>query len=217
MSNGLPNTSMTYPKGFLDFLTLTPKRGHRIGEYDLLADNLDRFNAALGALSPESPTLTLDQMATAAQRALDRYSDGQQPAFITSRLATLARLETLATDPGWPPDESLDARIRTIHDYAHDPRRLLPDDLPVVGKLDVAVLIDVLLQIVRDDLADYEDFSRFRQVAAEFAGIAIAETGLTQAQWIEALEQARNGSSRRYGRVRVRYAPDPRATLFHIT
>ena len=66
------DSNITYPKGFLDFLTLTPTRGHAIGDYVLKGEGLDCFNAALAALSPESPTLTLDQFATAAQRALDR-------------------------------------------------------------------------------------------------------------------------------------------------
>lgn len=212
----LPN-SLTYPKGFLDFLTLTPKRGHRIGDYEMQASRLERFNAALRALSPESPTLTLDQVATAAQRALDRYPDGGQPAFVSSRLAALARLEALAADDGWHADEQLHGYLQTIHGYLADAQALIPSDLPVVGRLDDAVLIDVALQLVREDLAEYEDFCRFRQVAADFADIPVGETGLGRKEWLEALSQAQGGVRRRFGARRSRFAPDPRATLFHIT
>ncbi len=208
--------SMTYPHGFLDFLTLTPKRGHRIGDYEMQASGLERFNGALKALSPDSPALTLDQMATAAQRAIDRYPDGQQPAFVTSRLATLNRLESLAGDAAWGADDDLCGYLRTVHAYMEDANDLIPDSLPVVGRLDDAVLIDVTLQLVREDLAEYEDFCRFRQVAAEFASVSIEETGLTRAQWIEALMQSRGTKPQRYGRTRTRHAPDPRVSLFHV-
>lgn len=210
-------TSLTYPRGFLDFLTLTPKRGHRIGDYVLQPAGLERFNAALRALSPESPSLTLDQVATAAQRALDRYPGGAQPAFVTSRLAALARLQALVDDPGWEADDQLRGYLATVHAYNVDQQAMIPDELPVVGRLDDAVLIDVLLQLVREELAEYEDFCRFRQVAADFAGISIDKTGLGRKEWLEALLQARDHMPRRFGARRGRFAPDPRATLFHVT
>ncbi len=209
-------SSMTYPHGFLDFLTLTPKRGHRIGDYEMQPAGLERFNGALRALSPESPSLTLDQMATAAQRALDRYPDGSTPAFVTSRMASLTRLESLATDAAWGADDDLCGYLRTVHEYIADTDDLIPDELPVVGRLDDAVLVDVTLQLVREDLAEYEDFCRFRQVAADFANVSVEATGLTRAQWIEALMQSRGRKPQRYGHTRSRVAPDPRVSLFHV-
>lgn len=211
------SNSQTFPSGFLDFLTLTPKHGHRIGGYEMQAAGLERFNAALRALSPESPTLTLEQVATAAQRALERYPDGRQPAFVASRLAALARLEALVADNGWDADGQLRRHLQTVHAYATDPGALIPPDLPVVGRLDEAVLVDVLLQLVREELAEYEDFCRFRQVAADFANIPVAQTGLGRKEWLEALDQARGGGERLFARQRTHYAPDPRTTLFHIT
>ncbi len=216
MNSSSLRSSMTFPHGFLDFLTLTPKRGHWIGDYEMQPARLERFNASLRALSPESPSLTLDQMATAAQRALDRYPNGNQPAFVTSRLAALARLDSLAADVAWGADDDLCGYLRTVHEYLVETEDLIPDELPVVGLLDDAVLIDVTLQLVREDLAEYEDFCRFRQVAADFANIPIGDTGLTRAQWLEALMQSRGRKPQRYGHSRTRSAPDPRISLFHI-
>ncbi|MDQ3495133.1 MAG: YkvA family protein [Pseudomonadota bacterium] len=211
------HSSLTYPHGFLDFLTMTPKRGHRIGDYALQAEGLERFNGALRALSPESPSLTLDQMASAAQRALDRYAEGGQPAFVTARMSALARLESMADDPGWAPDDVLRQHLHVLQAYVLSTDDLIPDRLPVVGRLDDAVLIDVGLQLVREDLAEYEDFCRFRRVAADFAGITVEETGLTRNHWLEAITQSRDSRTPRYGRARTRFAPDPRSTLFHVT
>lgn len=214
-------SSVTYPKGFLDFLTLTPTRGHRVGDHELSPVGLERLNAALRALSPESPALTLDQMATAAQRALDRHPDGASSAFVTSRMGALTRLRAMAEDAGWGDEPalsepSLAERLTVIDHYLIDPDVLLPPELPVVGRLDAAVLVDVLLQLVRDDFGEYEEFCRFRQVAADYAGLTLEQSGITRAQWLEALQQARDGGTRRYGRVRAAYAPDPRLSLFHV-
>ena len=64
---------------------------------------------------------------------------------------------------------------------------------------------------------DYEDFCRFRRVAAEFAGLSEADTGLTREHWLEAMLQAHSSLARVDRAAEDRYVPDPRASLFHIT
>ena len=102
-----------------------------------------------------------------------------------------------------------------IDEYRASDERLLPPDLPVVGGLDVAVLVDVLLQLVRSDLADYEAFCRFRRVAADYAGIPLEASRIGREEWLQALQQAQGGS-RGFGRPRTHYVPDPRLSLFHV-
>ncbi len=211
-----PSGSLTYPQGFLEFLTASPRHGYRIGDHELGAAGLERFNAALRSINPESPSLTLDQIAAAAQRALDRYPDGGQPAFVSSRLASLARLQAMVDDIGWDASDELRSGLRVLAEYIADPGGLIPDTLPVVGRLDQAVLIDIILQGVTDELADFEDFCRFRRIAADCTGIAVAETGLNRQQWLEALAHAHGGGDHGRRRPRRRYVADPRASLFHV-
>jgi hypothetical protein len=89
MESSSPASSLTYPQGFLDVLTDAAGAGKRVGGHPLHGAGLQRFNQALHAISPPSPSLALEQMATAAQRALDRYPDGGTPAFVTSPLASV--------------------------------------------------------------------------------------------------------------------------------
>ena len=213
-------SSITYPRGFLDFLMLKTARGHRVGEHELQPSAMARMNAALRQLSAESPALTLDQVATAAQRALQRHSDGSPSAFVEQRMDALATLRAMASDPGWGRDEAADGPalaplLAVIDAYQDAGERLLPPDLPVVGGLDVAVLVDVLLQLVRSDLADYEAFCRFRRVAADYAGIPLEKSRIGREQWLQALQQAQGGS-RGFGPPRTHYVPDPRLSLFHV-
>ena len=94
-------SSVTFPHGFLDFLNVSLGRRHRIGDYELEPERLETFNRALRGLSPEAPDITMDQIATAAQRALLRHADGSTPPFVQSRMATLTRLERMAVDEAW--------------------------------------------------------------------------------------------------------------------
>lgn len=159
--------------------------------------------------------MSLDQIATAAKRALQRHTDGATPPFVQSRMRSLTRLEMLARDSDWEPSEELRRQVCILQDYRLDETKLIPDELAVVGLLDDAVLVDVALQLLHDELGNYEDFCRFRKVAADFAGIAESETGLTRSQWLEALQEARVSRIKADAGV-DRFAPNPRDSLFHI-
>lgn len=210
-----PRNSMTFPHGFLDFLKVSPGRRHHVGEYELQPHRLERFNKALRDLSPEAPAMTLDQVASAAKRALLKHADGATPPFVQSRMDALQRLDTMAGDGDFGPSPELRRQVRILQAYRREDADLIPDDVAVVGLLDDAVLVDVALQLLHDELGEYEDFCRFRRVAAEFASIDEDATGLTRVQWIEAIEQAQ-ASLAKVGAKPRRFVPDPRASLFHI-
>lgn len=209
--------SVTFPHGFLDFLNVGPGRRHRVGQYELEPERLDNFNGALRDLSPEAPGITMDQIATAAQRALQRHADGSTPPFVQSRMASLVRLERMAADDAWRCSAECRRIVGILRAYRDERDDLIPDEQPVIGMLDDAVLVDVALQLVRDELGDYEDFCRFRKVAAEFSGLSEAEAGITRDHWVEAMIQARHSLGRIDGKAYDRFAPDPRVSLFHIS
>lgn len=206
----------TFPHGFLDFLSISPGRRHRIGDFALQPARLEMFNHTLHQLSTEAPGITIDQIASAGQRALKRHRDGSLPPFVQSRLDSLERLQQMAEDAGWGSSDECRRLVALVQDYRSNQDDLIPDALPVVGLLDDAVLIDVALQLLRNELAEYEDFCRFRKMATEFAGVAGSDIELNRAHWQEALRQARQ-SVNRLDPDHHRYAPaDPRISLFHV-
>jgi hypothetical protein len=209
--------SVTFPHGFLDFLRISQGRRHRIGDYELEPSRLDRFNEALRSLSPEAPKMTMDQIASAAERALARHRADETPPFVQSRMAALERLEAMAEDEAWNASDELRRQVDVLHAYRDEDGDLIPDGQPVVGLLDDAVLVDIALQLLRGELADYEDFCRFRTVAADFAGLPADQTGLTRAHWLEAMVQARTSIGNVDAASQHHYVSDPRVSLFHIT
>lgn len=212
MKKQLPDRNdLDFPHGFLDFLRVKHCRRNRIGDYELEPARMERFNSALRALSLEAPAVTMDQIVGAAERALARHREGGTPPFIASRMAALERLETMAADVDWDASEDLRHKVEVLHGYRKDTGDLIPDARPVVGLLDDAVLVDVALQLLRGELADYEDFCRFRKMAAAFAGLPEEAAGFTRAHWLHAVVHAHGGTTG------PRMAADARASLFHVT
>jgi uncharacterized membrane protein YkvA (DUF1232 family) len=224
--------SDTFPEGLAGLMSRADTRRRNAGGYQLLPERLPLLNDALHRISPDSPEVDLDQMATAARRVLERYPMGMRPAFVDSRMEAMARLQQLAADHGWHADEHVRECVAVLRGYLDNPDDLLPDHLPSIGLLDDALLVDLALQTLRDELADYEEFCQFRTVAADFAGVDVADTGLTRGQWQQALQQAKGihhnwqdggrfappGAHFDQQRPRNggRFSPDPRASLFHI-
>ncbi|TWI09169.1 DUF1232 domain-containing protein [Aerolutibacter ruishenii] len=207
----------TFPNGLGDLIGSQFGRRHNAGGYELDSGRLPLFNDAMHRMDPGASPLGTDQFVTAARRVLERYPTGVTPAFVESRMRAWDHLQQLAGDVYWGADGDVLARTEALREYVENPDDVFPDHLPSIGLLDDALLIDVALQNLRSEIADYESFCHFRQVAAEFAGISEQETGLGREQWLQALRQAQQ-SHRGWGTAaQGRFAPvDARATLFHV-
>lgn len=205
-----------YPPGFLDYLTRAAPAEFRVAGHVFRQEGMDRFNAALQAISPASPVLGLGQVLAAARRAVAGHPDGGRPAFVIDRLACLQRLRAMSDDPVWQVGGELVRVLAVLADYEADPAALIPAGTPVVGRLDVAILVDVALHRIRAELAEYEDFCRYRQAAVDGLLMPGRRAGPTRLQWLEAIVRDQDGHAGE-GCAGEHGAPDPRASLFHVT
>lgn len=205
-----------FPSGLLDYLTRDAPADFRVAAHAFRQEGMDRFNAALHAISPASPSLGLGQVLVAARRAVRGRPGGGPPAFVVDRLGSLERLRAMSADPVWQVSGELVRLLGVLTAYEADPAALIPAETPVVGGLDVAVLVDVALHQLRAELAEYEDFCRFREVAVDRVLATERAAGPARLQWLEAIARDRGGG---LGEVeaRERCVPDPRASLFQVT
>lgn len=207
----------TFPNGLGDVIGSQFGRRHNAGGYELDAARLPLFNDAMRRMDPTATPLGTDQFATAARRVLSRYPTGVTPAFVESRMQAWDHLRQLAADEDWHAAPEVLERTKALSEYIDNPEDVLPDHLPSIGLLDDALLVDVALQNLRSELADYESFCHFRQVAADFAGIDVKDTGLGRQEWLEALQQAQRSHRGWEAPAPERFAPvDAHAALFHI-
>ena len=72
-------------------------------------------------------------------------------------------LLTMLTDPDWPLDSDERSPVLAALAYACDPEDIIPDEIPGIGLLDDAVMIELVFHELEHELAAYEDFRRFRK------------------------------------------------------
>jgi hypothetical protein len=98
----------------------------------------------------------------AAKQALDTLLIGNAPEYVRKRMVGVQRLILMLEDDAWalPQPERQDVLEALV--YFSDPEDLIPDNIEVIGLLDDAIVLELLLRRQRHVLQAYTDFCNFR-------------------------------------------------------
>jgi uncharacterized membrane protein YkvA (DUF1232 family) len=117
------------------------------------------------------------------------------PDFVAERLQKLETLLAMVSDERWPLTEEERSPVLSGLAYLCDPEDLIPDDIPGIGMLDDAVMIELVFRELRHELEAYEDFLAFRH--------QLGKAGKVEAARLEArLERRRQQLMQRMRRRR---------------
>jgi hypothetical protein len=183
----MPTTLHIEPERSIAALDLSPARSGiftpGLEAIRLSEDAVQRFNALAARLNEEMPALTMDQLAGVARRVLRVAAAGGESPFIRSRLRRAEEVRALLGDEGWSTNADVDTRMRALVGYIDDANGLFRDDMPYIGRLDDALLVDIAMDLLRDELDDYAEFRRFRGAEAARLGLADDAIRIDRAQW----------------------------------
>jgi len=116
---------------------------------------LRRARAAVGIADDE-------EILAAATELVERLRETELPDFIAERLQKLQVLQTMLTDPEWPLDDAERCPVLAALAYLCDPEDIIPDNIPGIGLLDDAVMIELVFRELRHQIQAYEDFCAYR-------------------------------------------------------
>lgn len=136
-------------------------RRRNAGPVHLDAEGIDAFNRLVHSLYPDAPHIDADAIASMA-RWLEAQAPSQRDFLLRSRLGRLSELESMRSDSAWPLDPAQVRRIDAILAYVDREDDLIPDNVPVLGNLDDALLLELAWPMLAEDVDDYRDFCRFR-------------------------------------------------------
>lgn len=141
----------------------TDSRRRQVGVIALGEGAVQRFNALLSQLDPNAPRVSADQLVTLA-RWLQEQPREQAVALLSERLARAEQLRRMLNDSDWDVGADTRERARMLISYLQEVDDLIPDDLPLVGHLDDALLVELSWAAFADETLDYGDYCRFRAV-----------------------------------------------------
>jgi len=161
-----------------------------ITSLELCADKLQRFNEILQRVAPGKPALNADQIAGAARRVLRAAMKGQESTFIKVRMRRAGEIRAALNDAQWNVSAKVEHAMREIVAYLDEgSSALIENDVPVVGLLDDAILVDAAMDTLRAELDDYADFCRYRVGEAARLGISPSEVKARRERWFHERQQ----------------------------
>jgi len=156
------------------------RRRHSAGSVDLAEMAIEKFNTLVHQLCLEAPQIDADAIASVA-RWLDSQPADQREMLLQSRLDRMAELEAMKKDPDWLLDPAQMHRVELMLDYVARENDLIPDEIPVHGRLDDALLLELAWPVFAEDVEDYRDFCRYREEM-----MAHDQRCATQSDWLRA-------------------------------
>ena len=150
---------------------------------DIQDVQVQRFNDLAQSLNAEMPSLSADQLAGVARRVLRTAAMGGDSPFIRSRLRRAAEMRAMRADTAWRLSEDFQLRIGNLLDYVDDPLGLIPDKTPVIGLLDDALLVDIAMDVLRDELDGYAEFRRYLEAEAIARHVPVVDLGISRDEW----------------------------------
>jgi hypothetical protein len=118
------------------------------------------FNYQLHDVHAQAPSVDADQIISLA-RWLQELPAETAEATISLRLARAESLRRMISDPDWSLPADVVKRARHLLDYLRRFDDLIPDDLPVIGHLDDALLVELSWSEFAGEVQDYLDYCRF--------------------------------------------------------
>ncbi|HEX7769604.1 MAG TPA: YkvA family protein, partial [Dokdonella sp.] len=133
---------------------------------ELEPEDISRFEAALERACAASRCADEADVIDAAKYALDHLCVSQAPVYVRKRLVEVQRLILMLEDDSWALAEPERSDVVGTLVYFSDPDDLIPDEIEVIGLLDDAIMLELLLRRLRHVRKAYADFCAFRSALA---------------------------------------------------
>jgi len=131
--------------------------------FELSADDVARFRAAMVAARATVRSADENEIIDCAKHALDGMRLGDAPSYVRERIAEVQRMIAMLEDDAWALPAALRTEVLGALVYFSDPDDMIPDGLPVIGLLDDAIMLELLLREERDLLDAHRKFCEFRR------------------------------------------------------
>lgn len=135
----------------------------------------------------------------AAHTLFSDMGNTKVPVYVRERIDRLQALTSMLDDKEWPITSAERERVLAALVYFCDPEDLIPDDIPGLGFLDDAIMVELAVRGLKHEIEAYQDFCEFRRKYD--AGFHLRRNPKVRAEKLKARrEQLRERAARRRNR-----------------
>ena len=148
--------------------------------------DLKHFIDAMQTAQQEAKNLSAREITDAASKLLVDGKENKLPAFIAERLSKLDSMIAMVNDQGFALPEEDRQRVLACLTYFANPKDLIPDNVPVLGFLDDAIMIELVTRELQHEVEAYDDFVVYRNDEAARRGVDPSTLKTERVEWAEA-------------------------------
>ncbi|MBF6022904.1 hypothetical protein [Lysobacter niastensis] len=128
-----------------------------------------RFDTLLHEINADAPRVDGDRVQQLMAWLLHLDAD-RAHGVIDSRMGRVQELRAMVEDPAWDSDYAMRKRVAKLLDYIDRDDDLIADRVPLLGRLDDVLLIELAWPAFADEVDDFRDFCSYRQMAHPSGG-----------------------------------------------
>jgi uncharacterized membrane protein YkvA (DUF1232 family) len=122
------------------------------------------------------------QIFESARKLLNEMRAAEVPDFVRERMEKLDLLFHMVEDTEWRLEGGDRAHVMHAMAYLADPADAIPDQIPGLGFLDDAIMVELVCQDLRHEIEAYADFCAYRKSEGKRRGLTGAPA--TREQWL---------------------------------
>ncbi|MEO7067531.1 MAG: YkvA family protein [Rhodanobacter sp.] len=148
--------------------------------------DLTHFVDSMKAAQKEVDISDAASVIAAAKASLAGTKLDELPDFIATRLKSVETMLAMVEDVGFDLPEANRANVLAALSYFATADDSIPDDVPVIGFLDDAIMIELCVRDLTHEISAYNEFRLWRGDEARRRGIDVSTLVVTHVEWAEA-------------------------------
>lgn len=138
--------------------------------FELNDDDLKHFQLIMQEARQVASRLPPEDIVAAAEELLRDIEESTAPGFIIDRLRNLQLMIRMLSDIEWRLPHQEAKRVLNALAYFSEPEDLIPDNIPGLGFLDDAIMIELVVRELKHEIEAYQDFCNYRDRLREEQG-----------------------------------------------
>jgi len=151
--------------------------------FELSDSDLEYFEKVMFSAWEKTSDLDESTIIENARKLLLEVWHSDTSDFIRERMSRLETMIGMVMDEGWGLEDDDRTRVVQALSYFSEPEDLIPDDIPGLGFLDDAIVIEMVNQGLKHEVQAYRDFCVFRAAEASRTGEEAQDLG--RSDWLE--------------------------------
>jgi len=151
---------------------------------------LDYFRSLMLRVHQHNERRAPEEIAVAARAEVARLRSVTRSPFVTHRIDRVGRLIAMIEDPQWALPEPERRRVLDALAYVANVHDLVPDNVPVLGLVDDAIMLELLLRELQHELDGYEEFDAYRREEIAHRDKPGTHRAVSRDDWLESRRAA---------------------------